>query len=523
MRLASVVLSGACLGTISGCSLFTTGGNYAHVYRPTTIGAQTNDPTGNPAPQSLVVDAYERVLIGTRKIPYRADGAASEAGSAVAVCAEPSPDVYGAIGVSQGLQAALAKGADPTTLNASGAMNFALSETGAQLGRAATIQLLRDKMFSACLAFANGGMLPYQYYRMLASTGEASVVLQAVNGLVDNTTALAGSITASAPALPGSSSTPSAASKPDKAASANDAAASAPGKGASAPANGASAPGGDSGGKKASLDVRQSDVRAQLQKASLRMNDVELQGRLIPVAAATAASAAASGPINGTKNGSKANKKSNTAAKPASSASAVDQGAADAKAKSTPTSQAIVAVQYLTVKYIISTAFHDCMDYYVIVAQTKEPAEPGLEKFCGAIVTSLLASPDPAVEKKNQDNPAPTGQTQPSTTPGVDPANGGAAQQTHVAQPKNSPLLGTPDPANQDFSFKLGFVDLGAAVNAPVTVKARRQQAAASAAEAARQASALAKSAQDAAAAATAAADKAAAAAAAASAALIDR
>jgi hypothetical protein len=73
------------------------------------------------------------------------------------VCAEPSPDV--AQGVSQALQAGFEASEGGGGAGGSGQFGFSSAAAVAQLGeRLAVIQLLRDRAYRACEAFANGAI-----------------------------------------------------------------------------------------------------------------------------------------------------------------------------------------------------------------------------------------------------------------------------------------------------------------------------------------------------------------------------
>ncbi len=95
------------------------------------------------------------------------------------VCAEPSPDVAKAmseaIGTSLSAKGKGTPGGAPTPIEASlaGAFSTSNAEALAQLTqRLATIQLLRDAMYRACEAYANGAISDTTYTLLVSQYGE---------------------------------------------------------------------------------------------------------------------------------------------------------------------------------------------------------------------------------------------------------------------------------------------------------------------------------------------------------------
>ena len=95
------------------------------------------------------------------------------------VCAEPSPDVAKAVQELFGLGAGL--GVDiPTQVSGAAALSLAKAraEAAAQLGeRLATIQLLRDGLYRACEAYANGAFTETTYALLLSRYDDTMVTL----------------------------------------------------------------------------------------------------------------------------------------------------------------------------------------------------------------------------------------------------------------------------------------------------------------------------------------------------------
>lgn len=100
------------------------------------------------------------------------------------VCAEPSPDVAKAIATA--LSAAIEAEAKGTTGTISDpkagiSLSRSRSESIAQLGkRLGTIQLLRDGLFSACEAYANGALTRTSYAFLLSRFGDVMVTMLAI-------------------------------------------------------------------------------------------------------------------------------------------------------------------------------------------------------------------------------------------------------------------------------------------------------------------------------------------------------
>jgi predicted nucleic acid-binding Zn-ribbon protein len=99
-------------------------------------------------------------------------------------CAEPSPDVAKAVSAATNISASLdAQASQPQTgTNVAGAAAVAASRSRAEAlaqltERLATVQLLRDGLYRACEAFANGAVGPISYAMMLSRYGDTMVTL----------------------------------------------------------------------------------------------------------------------------------------------------------------------------------------------------------------------------------------------------------------------------------------------------------------------------------------------------------
>lgn len=127
---------------------------------------------GDDQIRTLISDAKQRIVLTKNRAEVtNVDGSTIER----VVCAEPSPDVAQA--VSSSISAAFEKtGAGGQGLSVNAAAKF--GESVAQLGeRMAVIQLIRDKMYRACEAYANGAVDKAAYTLMLARLDKTMVTL----------------------------------------------------------------------------------------------------------------------------------------------------------------------------------------------------------------------------------------------------------------------------------------------------------------------------------------------------------
>ncbi|MCU0870334.1 MAG: hypothetical protein MUF30_12200, partial [Burkholderiales bacterium] len=121
--------------------------------------------------KSLALDARQRAIVSLE----RPDVAGT--GRVRVVCAEPSPDALVSIAASGGLGVDVAgKG----RVDGRGAISENALLTGR---RTQTIQLLRDGLYRACEAFANGAISSDEYARILSRIDDLAVTLVAIDGL----------------------------------------------------------------------------------------------------------------------------------------------------------------------------------------------------------------------------------------------------------------------------------------------------------------------------------------------------
>jgi len=160
--LRKFTLSLVTLALLAGCS------SLDQIYKIRNVSDNTTVSTD--ATQRLVINRnFEKISSGKARM----------------VCAEPSPDV--AYAVSEALKFGLSlasdrRGAEGDTRNFSGSTGFerAIATSVVQLGeRLAVIQLIRDKMYRACEAFANNAITAPSYTLMLSRLDKTMVSLLA--------------------------------------------------------------------------------------------------------------------------------------------------------------------------------------------------------------------------------------------------------------------------------------------------------------------------------------------------------
>lgn len=124
--------------------------------------------------ESVSLDARQRTIIvqpNHRRTDINGEPLAK------VVCAEPSPDALSA------LSASLAGGANYKD-DVAAKLSSAISESAKGLGvRNATIQLLRDGLYRACEAYANGALDEFQYGLTSAKYEDIMVTLLAIEQL----------------------------------------------------------------------------------------------------------------------------------------------------------------------------------------------------------------------------------------------------------------------------------------------------------------------------------------------------
>lgn len=124
---------------------------------------------------TLVTSAKARTL---QRIPYK-PGKDGRLLPEYVTCAEPSPDVAEAVSTSFSTSlAADIKGLKGVDAKAAASLAFARAEAVAQLTeRLATIQLLRDGLYRACEAYANGAITDTTYAVLLSRYDDTMVTL----------------------------------------------------------------------------------------------------------------------------------------------------------------------------------------------------------------------------------------------------------------------------------------------------------------------------------------------------------
>lgn len=159
------LLSVALLGSLCGC------GQYweTHTAASTALG---------PGTQVLVATADQR-LVSSRPDPQgRPNGIATADGKQLVrqiVCTEPSPDVAKALDTALQLSASASA---PNGPQGQGSLSYSTAETISMLaGRTASVVAMRDVLFRACEAYANGILGRNGYALIMSQYGE---VLKAI-------------------------------------------------------------------------------------------------------------------------------------------------------------------------------------------------------------------------------------------------------------------------------------------------------------------------------------------------------
>jgi len=124
--------------------------------------------TGNDANKSVITDAKQRAILSRQPEPSSRPGLVSPHS---VVCAEPSPDVATALAGSVGSSLSVFG-------YGSGALSAQQVEGMAQLAeRTASIQLMRDQMYRACEAYANGAITGTNYSLLMSKITDTMVTL----------------------------------------------------------------------------------------------------------------------------------------------------------------------------------------------------------------------------------------------------------------------------------------------------------------------------------------------------------
>jgi hypothetical protein len=157
--IGGAVLACACLALLAGCT------NKGDIFRTTSLDAG----------HSLVTDARQRVVTNVA-VTHDQDWRGHVTSNRV-VCAEPSPDV--AVALASSTQLGASFGYQAAT--GSGAFSKNQAEGLAQIAeRTATIQLLRDGLYRACEAYANGALSSTEYAMVLSRLDEAVISLRSI-------------------------------------------------------------------------------------------------------------------------------------------------------------------------------------------------------------------------------------------------------------------------------------------------------------------------------------------------------
>ena len=156
------------IGTIAACSLFVAG--CGNIFPYTSTLESEKRFLGQDS--AIMTKAEQRALLNIN-VPEKDRGFGRVIPTRI-ICAEPSPDVAKAVseGISGAFSAAQGQG------EGAFAASRSYAEAIAQLGeRLATIQILRDGLYRACEAYANGAMTDTVYAVIVSGIDDAMVTL----------------------------------------------------------------------------------------------------------------------------------------------------------------------------------------------------------------------------------------------------------------------------------------------------------------------------------------------------------
>lgn len=121
--------------------------------------------------ESVLIGARKRAILNTRVGEGSRPGLVNPKR---VVCAEPSPDVALAVAQSLGVGLSVLWGGGQGAVSGSGASTEGIGQLGE---RTQAIQLLRDQMYRACEAYANGAITGTTYNLIMSRNNDAMVTL----------------------------------------------------------------------------------------------------------------------------------------------------------------------------------------------------------------------------------------------------------------------------------------------------------------------------------------------------------
>jgi hypothetical protein len=153
-----------CASALCGCA------NLDSIYRPLELGSNSN---------AVALDVKQRAIFSVSRVVKGDDG---KFGDSKVICAEPSPDALSAYAFGGGLTAAMQGATAAAKTQAQ--MAIAAAETSGSIGlRTQSIQLLRDGLFSNCLAYLNTAVTREQFYELQRRSQNFTLGLLAIEQL----------------------------------------------------------------------------------------------------------------------------------------------------------------------------------------------------------------------------------------------------------------------------------------------------------------------------------------------------
>lgn len=157
----------------------------------------------------FAVDVKQRAIFSVPRTVFDPANRDRQAETAV-VCPEPSPDALSAYVLSGGLTGSFSGTAPTASPVPSGQVQAAATsgENSASIGlRTQSIQLLRDGLFSNCIAYMNGAVQPEEFYLLQRRSQNFTLGLLAIEQLTGATKAEQAAISTGGTAATGSDNT----------------------------------------------------------------------------------------------------------------------------------------------------------------------------------------------------------------------------------------------------------------------------------------------------------------------------
>lgn len=179
------------MAALTGCA------NLNSIYRPLALGETAS---------AVAVDVKQRAIYSVPRHVTSVNG--SNGADIRVICAEPSPDSLSAYSASGGLTNLLDSASQAGNVKDQAQAAFAAGEAAASIGlRTQSIQLLRDGLFSNCLAYLNAAVDGDQFYELQRRSQNFTLGLLAIEQLTGAVKADQAALGTSSSAATGSDNT----------------------------------------------------------------------------------------------------------------------------------------------------------------------------------------------------------------------------------------------------------------------------------------------------------------------------